>query len=576
MLLSQAFVKLLQGWDIDQLTMLPEELIRDQVPLVLFQILVRTLQKQSPDGSWARTVPSREITAYAVLTLKTLSSIPWIAHFRPRLQRAIEEGSRFLVMNHDEWDRGEHIWVEKVTYALAPLSRTYCLAALCAGTTFGWGEKVTNLVTIPSEKVIKLAAFFSQLPMFSTDERWLLEADVAEGCFYLPQLLRVSSNIFPRRKDMNYKYLEYIPVTWIAPNRKNHRPLSNNVLWETMTLALLDYQLDEFMETIYDVDGQLTNVKAVKSIVRRLCMFPRHDESKATGNQSNVTTDAETNGCVDGHINHPVNHPVDHLINGCSEGLGATPLEQVEAVLTRFTSYILQHPKVVQSPQHVRRQVHNELATCMLTHIKHEEDNTRFAAHQKRQILSNVTSNSSAGIGTRILPFDSPRGTYHSWIRLTSADNTHCPFSFAFFSCLAAPNPSEAFFNGVRQHYLSNSLCRHLAHLCRQYNDYGSIARDQAENNLNSLNFPEFHEAYQLHEDGGSSGIRDEGAMKKDLFFITEFELECVTHAIDRLLKEMGTSKQGLWKSKALRTFIDTVNLYGQIYVARDITMRIK
>lgn len=32
----------------------------------------------------------------------------------------------------------------------------------------------------------------------------------------------------------------------------------------------------------------------------------------------------------------------------------------------------------------------------------------------------------------------------------------------------------------------------HLGRMCRQYNDYGSLARDQEERNLNSLNFPEF------------------------------------------------------------------------------------
>jgi hypothetical protein len=28
--------------------------------------------------------------------------------------------------------------------------------------------------------------------------------------------------------------------------------------------------------------------------------------------------------------------------------------------------------------------------------------------------------------------------------------------------------------------------------MCRMYNDYGSVARDKAERNLNSVNFPEF------------------------------------------------------------------------------------
>ena len=568
MLLAQAFVKLLHGWDNGQLLNLPEDLIHDQVPLVLFQILIRTLEKQSSDGSWGLRVPSREITAYAVLTLKTLSSLPWLAHFKFQLQNAIKRGSTFLVMNYSDWDCEEHIWVEKVTYALTPLARTYCLAALCAGTSFSWGQRVASLVTISSEKVVKLSKFFSQLPMFSKDEHWLLEADVAAGCFYLPRLMRVSSDIFPRQEKVNYKYIEYIPFTWISTNRKNGNPLSHNVLWETMIIALLDYQLDEFMETVFGKDEQLKDVGAVKSIVGRLCKFPSHGESRVGEDQSAFTLRAHTNGYVNGHING--------LMKGNSGGLGFEALEKVELVLSRCTSYILRHPTVLQSPEHVRRQLHSELATCMLAHIEHEEDNARFAAQKQQQALADSASNSFMQAGTQIAPFSSPRGTYYSWVRTTSADNTHCPFTFLFFSCLAVPKPGDPFFKGVRQHYLSNALCRHLANLCRQYNDYGSVARDQAEGNLNSLNFPEFHEPYLPLEGGDQAEIRDESAMKKDLFFIAEYERECLNNAIDKLNVEITTSDQGLWKSKALRSFVDTVDLYGQIYMARDITNRVK
>ena len=568
MLLAQAFVKLLQGWDSGQLLKLPEDLIHDQVPLVLFQILIRTLEKQSLCGSWGLIVPSREITAYAVLTLKTLSSLPWLAHFKPQAQSAIKRGSSFLVMNYDDWDSEEYIWVEKVTYALTSLSRTYCLAALCAGTSSRWGERVASLVTISSEKVVKLSKFFSQLPMFSKDEDWLLQADVAAGCFYLPRLMRVSSNVFPRQEKVNYKYMEYIPFTWISTNRKNGNPLSHNVLWETMMIALLDYQLDEFMETVFSSAEQLKDLGAVKSIVRRLCKFPSHAETGMGDDQS-----SQTNGYVNGHVNGQVNG----LIKGKPGGLSPEALEKVELVLSRCTSYILQHPTVLQSPEHVRRQLHSELTTCMLTHIDHDEDNARFAAQQQQQAFAGSSPSSSfSKAGTQIIPFASPRGTYYSWVRTTSADNTHCPFTFLFFSCLAVPKPGEAFFKGVRQHYLSNALCRHLANLCRQYNDYGSVARDQAESNLNSLNFPEFHEPYLPVGDGGQPEIRDESAMKKDLFCIAEYERECLNHAIDKLNSEITTSEQGLWKMKALRSFVDTVDLYGQIYMARDITNRVK
>lgn len=236
-----SLVKLLKCWDSGQLPSLPQDLVHNQIPLVLFQISIRTLEKQSSDGSWGLIFPSREITAYAVLTLKVLSSLPWLAHFRSCISKAVRQGSIFLIMSHDNWNCLEHIWVEKVTYALPPLSRTYCIAALCAETSFKWSESVASLGIMSSEKIIKLARFFSQLPMFSEDERWRLEADVAAGMFFLQRLISVSSAIFPRQEHIHYKYLEYIPFSWIATNRRNGGLLPNVILWETMMISLLDY-----------------------------------------------------------------------------------------------------------------------------------------------------------------------------------------------------------------------------------------------------------------------------------------------------------------------------------------------
>ena len=579
MLLSQALTKLLQIWDSGEVVDLPEDLIHDQVPLVLFQILIRSLQKQASDGSWGLKLPSREITAYAVLTLKTLSALPFLAHFRSRLQKAIRKGSAFLLIKYDEWDREEYLWVEKVTYALTPLSRTYCLAALCAGNSFVWGDRVKGLLKISSEKIAKLAKFFSGLPMFSKDEHWLLEADVAEGCFYIPRLMRVSSNIFPRQKEIDYKYLGYIPFTWITTNRRNNYPLSNDALWEMMMTALLDYQLDEFMETVFGKDEKMKNAEPLKSIVHRLCKVPDYARSKACDDHARLTNREHTNSdytssngthiYANGHVNGST--------DGDPESSDSPNLEHVELVLSRFTSYIFQHPKVIQSPDRVRRQLHSELATCMLTHIEHDEDNARFAAQQHQHALAISTTPFAPAIGTHILPFRSPRSTYYSWVRTTSADNTHCPFTFHFFTCLAAPAPGQAFFQGVRQHYLSNALCRHLANLCRQYNDYGSVTRDQAESNVNSLNFPEFHEPCRSPRADGHVEVRDEETMKRDLFFIAEYERECMSGAMEKLEREMEVEEEGGgWRVRALRAFVDTVDLYGQIYVVRDLTNRVK
>lgn len=590
MLLAQCLTQLLKLWGSGQLPSLSEDLIYDQVPVVLTQIFFRTLGKQFSDGSWGLEVPSLEITAYAVLTLKAIFTIPWLLHFSSRAAKAIKQGSLFLATSHEDWGRSEYIWVEKVTYALPPLTRTYCIAALSTSNTFEWNEKIVSLAAVSSEKIVKLADFFARLPMFSGDERWILEADVAMGALFVPQLKVISSRIFPRQAKVNYKYLEYIPFTWIATNRQNSHALSNEILWEMMVIALLDYQLDEFMETVLGTEEKPKDFEGIKLIVRRLCSFPipeksnfvsetplaniRHTQSEANGylGLTSISLDQDEGNSGGNNIQsnfsakRDISGSFKNSVNAKSGGIKASTIEKAEAVLYRFTEYIFKHPKVLQSPKHVRHQLHKELQTCMLAHIEHEEDNARLAIQQRDD--TNTT--------TEIACFRSPRSTYFSWVQNTSADNTHCPFTFQYFSCLAAPKPGEPFFKGVRQNYLSNALCRHLSNLCRQYNDYGSEARDKVENNLNSLNFPEFHESYSLRGDDSGGGHREVTDMKKDLLYIGEYERDSLNYAMGKLEMEMKISSQGAWRVDALKSFVNTVDLYGQIYVAKDITNRVK
>lgn len=95
MLLAEALVNLLQLWDKGTLKLLPEPLLRDFIPLVLIQILNRTLLTQSDKGGWS-TDKSPEISAYAILTLVAVSTLPWFELLGTETQLALEAGWRFL------------------------------------------------------------------------------------------------------------------------------------------------------------------------------------------------------------------------------------------------------------------------------------------------------------------------------------------------------------------------------------------------------------------------------------------------------------------------------------------------
>ena len=114
MLFVQALTRLLELWNDGLLSTLAADLIRDRIPIVLFQALIRTLQAQNPDGSWGNENIDRsahEETAYSVLILARASSVVYLEPLRLRLMAAIDEGRKVL-LSRDEKTR--YLWVRKV------------------------------------------------------------------------------------------------------------------------------------------------------------------------------------------------------------------------------------------------------------------------------------------------------------------------------------------------------------------------------------------------------------------------------------------------------------------------------
>ncbi|MCJ1245726.1 hypothetical protein MMC30_002930 [Trapelia coarctata] len=550
MLLSQAFVQLLFRWDQEELADLPMHLVRHRVPIILLQILTRTIQSQSADGSWGET--SCEVTAYGVLTLTALYSISWASSVRSEILCAIELGRSFLAENRQSWSKANYIWIEKVTYAHPVLSQTYCLAAMNAPVSTGqWTEAVRGL-EIPTKKIEKLSAFFSRIPLFADrgNVMRMLKMALIESHLFLPQLKAIEHDIFPRNDKTAGTYLEYIPLTWTACNNLG-TPTSTAILWDMMIISMLNYQADEYMEAVIGVHFE-HNLGPVKLLIERLCQISPATPSSRKRARSNSEDE----------LNIGLTTPSD----SSSDKLNPS-LADIEHVLSRFITYVTTHPKVLASPPATRTKLRHELAAFLLAHITQIEDNARFG----KQSVADGIATSSPTLNSSPY-FRSPKGTYYDWVHTTSANHTSCPYSFVFYSCLIS-KPGTSCFRTVKDKYLAEDLCRRLATLCRQYNDYGSIARDRAERNLNSLDFPEFNQGLG---DGKTmmgfniDGEREREARKKeDLFWLAEYEREGLERAVERLgdVVEGGTMER-------MRLFVDVTDLYGQIYVARDIGTR--
>lgn len=108
------------------------------------------------------------------------------------------------------------------------------------------------------EKVSRMEHFFSHIPIFKAEPIWRIEASVIEGLLHLPKLYGIRLDVFPRTDMGDDKYLDYIPFTWIACNSKADFPLNPSVAWDMMIISMLNYQVDEFMETIEDIHSTHT------------------------------------------------------------------------------------------------------------------------------------------------------------------------------------------------------------------------------------------------------------------------------------------------------------------------------
>lgn len=173
MLLSQAFVqffRLVQDKEesFGQEVFTQEPKLRQYIPMVSLQIVMNTLNSQALDGSWDDIC---EVTAYAVLTLSSMIQLPWVQELlNDNITQAIHQGKSFLEEHRDRWDKGYHLWIEKVTYASDILSETYCLAAIITLVT-PCKSQADHSFSIPTKMidgVKKAMGLISQTPLLSS------------------------------------------------------------------------------------------------------------------------------------------------------------------------------------------------------------------------------------------------------------------------------------------------------------------------------------------------------------------------------------------------------------------------
>ena len=545
MLMAKALMRTLKMWDQGSLEIAFEQLVPDRIFVTLFQAAVRTLQNQNPDGSWGK-MHSREETAYATLTLAELACLPPLILLSSQVEDALRRGRVFLANAMRSTEPPDYLWIEKVTYGLGTLSRAYVLAA-CKRTLVNhhFSDRLKQLCCVPVQKVAQSAIFCTKLPLFAHSLKWQVESSLIESYLFLPQLKRAQLDIFSGRAWDKFKYFDYIPFTWVAANYLHRTPLGAALQFDMMVFSLLVYQADEYMEAFLGPKfaGRLDTVKQmIEDVFNELDGDQQSiDAGISKEDRLNELRNLDTESPL-GYIQ--MNRQESSESHNTNLGNGDHNIIEAKQPLRGFVEYILKRPGIRNSQEAHIQQLHREMKTFLLAHVTQLEDNGRFSQQE------GFTSGSI---------FESPRSSFFHWVYHTSSDHTSCPFAFAFLTCRIAHGKDV--FETVEEKYYTQAICRHLAVMCRMYNDHGSLVRDRQEGNLNSIDFPDF---------GSRESRGSDHDLKDKLFRLATYErksLELGQSALEKVTDPM--------MMRTVRTFCDVTDMYGQMYVLKDLTSKL-
>ena len=433
MLLIQALERLFECQVTGTVSLFSED-TRFDLQMVIFDIAVRLLGSQNTDGSWQCPSSDTEITAYAVIALKHLARLPLTRQLAKYLNAAIQGGTAYLKQRQEQWTVGDYVWIEKVSYRSGALSEAYCLAAL------NGPENPAAVESYPS-KMVGFAKFFSKISLFAHEPEWRLQASLAESFALRGYLESRKLDFFPREKMTKDDYLDYIPFTWVGINNKSGMALNSDTLREMMVVSMLNYQVDEYMETAID-EGVATDLASVRSMISRICTS---GENRSSVRKRIVS---ELDG-PDPSKRLKLDAGNDIPAGFCTEEPSAS-LKELGGPLQKFVTYVLTRPAVQGSSPTIKRQLRQALEAFLLAHVDQAEDNRRLAASKPP---TSFRSHSGSGSGGSNAPpaslqpgtFSCARSSYRDWVRGTSALHTSCAYSFAFFACVvgacAVPSP---------------------------------------------------------------------------------------------------------------------------------------
>lgn len=534
MLFAESFAEMHRLSECGSLVLSSGKVIQEHASIAIVQILGRILSAQNNDGSWGRH-GCAETTAYALLTLLAISSLPYVYALELEIRYAVAKGRQALSLMHDDWAKPHCLWVRKVAYGSGKLSEAYSLAAMKKPLAeYVCSEQTRALMVKQGQKILTYSKFFSSLDHLTKEPLFMIKASVIEGTLYQSSLNTMRIGIFPQTSTKeNDKYLDYIPVMWTLSSTCSNLFSPPEYLLDMMILSMFIFLVDEYMES-------------------NVAQFSK--DELATFRESLRNIELENDGN-------------DTAVDSYSE---VTPMNRLQAaisVLRAFATAIMKYPRVIDASASDKLELRSEMKNYILYHITQLEDNARLAQQEHQP-----------GTNTK---FATPRTSYQTWVHTIGAGHISGPFSFAFFMCSMGGSSRRGgadCFAHVKQKLMAYRTNAHYGTFCRMYNDYGSIARDREERNLNSVNFPEF---FVDIPDNNSDLNWAEAKAKATLLNAAEFERRCAAESAEILFRDLeaesGASSGGAKQvADCLRVYLKCGEQFSDMYLTRDVTNRVK
>ncbi|KAI4118550.1 MAG: hypothetical protein LQ345_001435 [Seirophora villosa] len=536
--------------------------LKDRIPVVALQILTEILSTQHEDGTWGSNGHVEETIQYPALTLLELASLPYTAVLRTEIQDAISKAREALSTRQNAISNGTQTHLLSIP-DIHPDAVEECRQ---------------NAQAKQAQKINGFVTYFSSLDHIKNLQLVRIKASILEASLYRPFLQAARGDIFPPSTSKEQdKYLDYIPIMWLLASASYRVFVPPEYLLDMMILSMWIFLADEYMES-----------RIVKLALTEFRQFRKYvEEDLYTGVPPEQTSRDNTTAV----------------------------LQEARSVFTAFATAVLSYPSLASASATDLLDLRFETKNYLLHHLDQLEDNLR--------LVQQPTSQNPTGEKTIRKKFLTPRTSFQTWIHTTAAGHISGPFAWAFFTCCMSSSLSSLHetqtpgkkvkkdcFCTPRQKLMAHGLNAHYGAFCRLYNDYGSVARDAAEGNLNSVNFPEFfpssssssppfEEEEEQHETSTPSSKADdeEKKAKSLLLSAARYERSCALTTMETLCRELedgcpeepragaGEIQRGKekekgkgkkWLADRIRVYVGAGEQFSDMYLTRDVTNGVK